>query len=68
MPSARTGHSGVSWRGKLVIFGGQLGFDDPAGRGRTLNDTWIMDVSDPGGAVQVVSTKNRIESAPGFSA
>jgi len=40
VPGARTGHSAVSWRGKLILFGG----NNPQHR---FNDTWILDVSEP---------------------
>jgi len=42
VPSARRGHSAVSWRGKLVLFGGTDGQ-------HRYNDTWVLDVSVPAG-------------------
>ena len=38
VPDARWGHSAVSWRGKLILFGG-------SNTQHCFNDTWILDVS-----------------------
>jgi len=56
VPDARGGHIVVSWRGKLVLFGG----------GNTqhyFSDTWIMDVSVPvGGSIgQLLATWRKLE-------
>lgn len=38
VPDARWGHSAVSWRGKLILFGG-------SNTQHCFSDTWILDVS-----------------------
>jgi hypothetical protein len=38
VPDARWGHSAVSWRGKLILFGG-------SNTQHCFNDTWVLDVS-----------------------
>ena len=56
MPDARSGHSAVSWRGELVLFGGS----DAQHR---FNDTWIMAVSVPAGgsARQLLATWRKLK-------
>jgi hypothetical protein len=55
VPDARWGHSAVSWRGKLVLFGGC--------DGHYLNDTWILDVSvlAGGGTRQLLATWMKLQ-------
>jgi hypothetical protein len=57
VPDVRWGHSAVSWRGKLILFGGAR--PGP----HTFNDTWILDVAVPvgGGVRQLLATWRKLK-------
>jgi len=60
VPDVRWGHRAVSWRGKLVLFGGS----NPQ---HTFNDTWILDVSAPvsGSMRQLQATWRKLKDRTG---